>query len=119
MDLLGKDAILQKRELRSAYVKAFGGNVMAVELTATERDAMDLLVTKVQKARGEDAARTMYTAFWILFGVRDNDRNRLFADSDIDAVAALPMSDVRRVYRTIAKLNGIGEDEDEEPPKDP
>lgn len=113
-DLLSKEAILAGRPLKTAYVKAFGGRVKVTELTVAQRDKLDVLVTKVSKERDEETARSLYTSYWIAFATVDDAGERVFADKDLDAIAALPVADVRRVYRTIAKLNGIGEDDDAE-----
>ncbi len=114
-ELLDKNAILSKRATRDAFVKAFGGRVRVVELTSGQRDAMDVFIVKTQKARGEDAARALYTSYWVMFATVDGEGKRVFSDEDLDAVSGLPAADLRRVYRTIARLNGVGEDDEEEP----
>lgn len=114
MDLLNKDAILKGRTFRSAYVKAFGGSIKIQELSGPQRDEMDIFVAKFNKAHGEEECNRHYTTFWILFSVVDEDGKRVFADSDFDAVAALPGSDCRRVWRHIAKINDIGEDDEDD-----
>lgn len=113
--LLSRDAILaSKRPLAEAYVKAFGGNIKVVELSAPERVALEMWRAKLAKDRGEEFAQKMFTVTWVIACVVNGDGKRVFAEADIDAVAELPPADLRRAYKAAVDLNGLSDDEDAE-----
>jgi len=112
-DLVNKEDVF-KRTFRSAYVKAFGGSIKIQELSGPQRDAMDIFVAKHSKTHGEELTNQRYTTFWLLFSVVNEDGTRFFSDDEIEKVAALPGSDCRRVWRHIAKINDIGEDDEDD-----
>lgn len=104
---------IRTRPLQTVKVMAFGSLLTVKELDAKRRDAVDTLLAKLQKERGDDEASQLVTACWIIGSVVDDATGaQVFKAEDVDEVANGPSKDTRRLWKQIAKLNGLG-DEDE------
>lgn len=119
-ELVGRDAVLARRgKLADAYVQAYGGTVRVVELSGKELDALDVFLAKLRREKGDEEFNRFLSAAYIVHCARDADRDRTFADEDVDAVAEMSGRDNRRLWVTIARLNGLADDAEGDPSPNP
>lgn len=113
--MLTREAILNAQRLKtdSIDVPEWGGVVNVRQLTALERfaffDALDEL------SEGEDNKRKKdlnASGLFVCWTVVDEKGERLFQDSDLDALIASNAHVVERIATHAGKLNGIGSAEE-------
>lgn len=114
--MLTKDEILAtKGKLKTQVVEVpeWGGDVLASELSGTERDAWEASIVSSQ---GKTVRRDMRNirAKLVARCIVDEAGQRLFSDADIDELGALSASALDRVFSVAQQLNGMREADIEE-----
>jgi hypothetical protein len=87
-------------------------NLYVRGMTVAECDRWDLMKAEQRKKNGIQGARYS-RALPVIFCTSDKDGNAIFAEEDLDAVNALPIAPVNRLYWKIYALSGRGGDEPE------
>jgi biotin synthase-related radical SAM superfamily protein len=116
-----------KREV--VPVPEWGGDVVARELTAAERDAyqMRMMATdeRGQMLIGEnkqpviDAEKVATARLWLVaYGMIDEAGQRVFGNGDLELIGQMPNEIVERISAAVRRLSGLGEDAVEEAVKD-
>lgn len=103
---LNKDEILKAEDLphEDAEVPEWGGTVRVRTMTGTERDAFEAsVVTKDGKANFKNLRSKLLCKTLI-----DDKGNRLFSDSEEDALGKKSAAVLDRLFAIAQKLNGLG-----------
>jgi hypothetical protein len=87
-------------------------NLYVRGMTVAECDRWDLMKAEQRKKHSIQGARYS-RALPVIFWTSDKDGNPVFAEEDLDAVNALPIAPVNRLYWKIYALSGRGGDEPE------
>jgi hypothetical protein len=112
---LSKDDILKAEDLvtEDVEVPEWGGTVSVRGLTGRERDEFEAsimerrgkrMVPNVANVRGKLVARC----------VLDEDGNRLFLDSDAEALGGKSAGAVNKIYEVAARLSGMTDEDVDE-----
>jgi len=113
MTILDRETILEADDLnrRRVQVPEWSGEVLVRALTAAERDAFeadclqdDQSTVDLANVRAKLVART----------VVDEEGDRVFRDSDVDALGRKSGAAVNRIWRVASELSGITEEDAEE-----
>lgn len=115
MALLTRDAILAASDLKREEVQVpeWGGSVFVRELTADERDELELSCYKERKKTGRPVCNH-YRATVVSLSVVDDQGNRIFAPADVPALAKKSASVIDRLVTAAGKLSAITKEDVEE-----
>jgi len=116
---LTKEEILAQTNLavEELDIPEWGGTVWVRELTAAKRDGYEasLLVAKRVKGRMQmEPALANAKAKMVVKCLVDADGNRLFQDTDINALGQLSSAALNRIVETAQRLSGMSEEDLEE-----
>ena len=107
--MLNREEILAKTSLKieAVTIEDWGGEVLVSEMSGTSRDAWE------QSIREKDASGKIVSprAKLITFTVVDEKGDRIFKDSDIEAIGKLSSSSLEKICIAAMRLNGLGADE--------
>jgi len=115
--MLSKEQILSANDIESKVVSVpeWGGEVMVVGLNATEKDEFENgLVTRDEKTGKAKANLKGATARLCALCIKDENGERLFADSEIVALGEKSGKAIKRVYDVAEDLSGLKPGEVEE-----
>jgi hypothetical protein len=109
---LSRDEILSAddRPRRLVSVPEWGGEVWVATMTGTARDAWEQSLLTRRHGKAEPNMENM-RARLVAATVVDEAGQRLFSDSDIDALGRKSAAALERVCKVAQALNGIGEAE--------
>lgn len=115
MPILTRDQILSSTDLKRELVDVpeWGGSVYVRELTATERDELELACWQESQRSGRPLARH-YRARLVAMSVCDENGKPLFTASDVDALAAKSGRVIGRLTDVAGRLAGISKADREE-----
>lgn len=115
MIILTRDQILGTTDLKRELVDVpeWGGSVYVRELTATERDELELACWQEQQRSGRPLAKH-YRARLVALSVCDVDGKPLFTPADVDALAGKSGRVIGRLTDAAGKLAGISKADREE-----
>jgi|SRR5688572_24378575 hypothetical protein len=98
-DILGIGA---GRKTKKIHVKAWSGEVLVRGVSAGEMDHIDALEFAFEKDMSVTSHLRAQVCAYLL---ANEDGSRMFADSDLDALNALPAAGLTTVYREGLKFN--------------
>lgn len=113
MAILGRDAILSARDLKTevVHVPEWGGDVIVSTMTGLARDAWEQSLIGDGKGKFDMAN---ISARLLAHCAVDDKGNRLFNEKDAEALGKRSAKALKRCVRVIQKLNGITDDDMEE-----
>ena len=107
--MLSRDQILTAPDLRFDVVNVpeWGGEVRVRSMTGADRDAYE---QSLMASRGSDANANLSNvrARLVAFCVVGEDGQRLFSDSDVEALGAKSARALNAVFECASALNGLG-----------
>lgn len=105
--MLTRDSILSAADLPTEEVKTpeWGGSVHVRTMSGTERDAFEQSIIDAKKGATSLANVRAKLAVRVIC---DADGNRLFTDTDADALGRKSGKALDRVFEVAQRLNGIG-----------
>lgn len=111
MAILSRDAILAADDLKKETVKVseWGGEIIISTMTGEARDAWEQSLIK-----SKDNNMQNIRARLVAVSAMDENGNRLFSDSDVEALGRKSASALDRCVRVAQKLNKLTESELEE-----
>ena len=109
MGLLTKDQILGANDLprKQVEVPEWGGAVYVRTMTGAERDAFESL--SLESRSGGSTSLVNLRARLAVWTVVDESGNRLFSDSDIEALGKKSAKALSRIFNVIVEVNHFGE----------
>lgn len=112
---LTKDQILQANDLpfEDVEVPEWGGKVRVRALTGAERDAFEASIV-VRKGNRAELNPVNMRAKLVALTIVDENGNRIFSDSDIEALGRKSASALDRVFQVAQRLSGLRPEDLEE-----
>lgn len=113
--LLTREQILQAQDLptEDVDVKEWGGTVRVRALTGMERDSFEQSIVE-QKGKGTRMNIRNIRAKLVALTVVDEEGNRVFSDTDVQALGKKSAAALDRVFEVAQRLSGLKpEDVDE------
>ena len=112
MAVLKKEEILgaDDRKTETISVPEWGGHVSVATMSGTERDDFE---QSVVETRGSDTITNLANIRAKLCAkcMVDDDRKRIFADSDVKALGEKSAAALDRVFAVAQRLNGLSGDD--------
>jgi hypothetical protein len=112
---LSREDILKADDLEREVVEVpeWGGTVIVQALTGKERDAYE---ASCMQQRGKEMVRNLANvrAKLVVRSVVDEEGNRLFADTDANALGLKSAAALDRLFDVAAKLSRLSEEDVEE-----
>lgn len=107
---LSKKDILAAVDVKTEPVEVpeWGGSVFVRTMTGADRDGFESSMIVVQPDGTRKADMSNLRAKLVALTTVDEDGNRLFEVSDIDALSAKSSTALDRVFNASQKLNGLG-----------
>ena len=113
---LTRDAILKIDDLKKEEVNVpeWGGTIFVRSLTGLERDTFEeKLFSNTRKGQVNTTPRNIRAAM-VAFCAVDEEGNRLFSESDIEALGKKSAAALNRIFEAAQRLNGWTSDDVEE-----
>lgn len=106
MTILGRDAILNARDLKTETVKVpeWGGEVIVSTMTGATRDAWEQSL--ILDGKGKLDMVNISARLFVACAV-DDKGNRMFSEKDVEAIGRRSAKALKRCVAVIQKLNGI------------
>lgn len=116
MTLLTKDAILgsDDRPTVDVEVPEWGGTVRVRALSGKERDAYEVALAGVRSDGSRRPNLVNVRARLIAMSCVDENGDRLFTDSDVEALGAKSATAMTRVFVAAQRLSGLSDEDVEE-----
>ena len=113
---LTREAILATTALKTETVDVpeWGGSVIVSELTGKEKDAWELSMIRRKGKRDFDMDLANARAKLVVRALRTADGQRLFADTDVEALGNLGAGPLSRLYEVAQRLSGLTDQDLEE-----
>jgi hypothetical protein len=93
---------------------AFGKPCRVVELAAADQNEIGDFIAAFKKQHSEAELDRCVTTIWVSRCLVDADGKRIILDADIQQIANQSSGrDIRRLFKAIAKLNGLQEVDDD------
>ncbi|HXH40180.1 MAG TPA: hypothetical protein VNN08_16240 [Thermoanaerobaculia bacterium] len=113
---LTREAILATHALKTETVDIpeWGGAVIVSELTGKEKDAWEVSMLKRKGKREFEPNLENARAKLLVRAIRTPTGERMFGDSDIDALGQLGAGPLSRLYEVAQRLSGLTDQDLEE-----
>ena len=104
--MLTKDSILSAKDFDTqvVHVPEWGGDVTLRGLSSMDRDNFEADLAENQDLRN-------LRARLVVKAIVDEDGNRIFADSDAEALGAKNSSVIIRLFEEVRKMSGMSDEE--------
>lgn len=102
MTFLTKEQILTADDLPTEEVEVWGGTVLVIALSAQERENLRLSMGENEN----DLLQVMVKLVSLV--VVDENKNRVFSEEDVEALAKKSAKEIDKVFAAAQKLSGLG-----------
>lgn len=115
MTLLSRDQIFAVSDIETeeVFIPQWNGTVRVKGLTAAERDEYEAGVMQ-QRGKNIELNRRNIRAKLVALAVVDADGNRVFGDTDVDALGNKAAGALDLIYGVASRLSGFSAEDEEE-----